>query len=90
MMSLPGVTRGSNLLALLNLDAGLIPRWIFDWDEAARQPWKTRAFLAIGFAALGVLLAVIGGFVDWRYLAIGLSSSELLGVAIGEQQMRRR
>jgi hypothetical protein len=35
--------------------------WLTDWDQAARYPWRTRAFLFIAFTALTFLVALLVG-----------------------------
>jgi hypothetical protein len=57
--------------------------WLADWDEAARNPWKTRLFLAAAFAVLGVISAALAGDLTPWSLAVGAA----LGAVAGDRRV---
>jgi hypothetical protein len=59
-----------------------------DWEEAARQPRKTRLFLTASFTVLGVIFATLAGDLTPWSLAVGAALGAVTGAAIGEYAMR--
>jgi hypothetical protein len=61
--------------------------WLTDWEEAARHPRKTLAFLAASFALFGLLIVALAG-TPWWSSAVAAVVGAVIGVAFGGYGMR--
>jgi len=63
--------------------------WLTDWNKAKHHPWKSRVFLAVSFALMGLAIAALTDHLSpWWAAALIAGFCVGFGLFLGELGLR--